>query len=69
MCLKAMKRADTRASIEGMRLDAPLPLDVKVAVATVAAPGDAVKLDAVLTAVSAVAKFAVLLLEATNVLI
>jgi len=42
MCLKAMKRADTKPSIEGRRLDAPLPTDLKVRLfaITVDVPGD-----------------------------
>lgn len=67
MCLKAMKRADTRANIEGMRPDALLAVDVKVAAATVAVPGATLRPVAVLTEASAVAKFAALLLEATSV--
>jgi len=70
MCLKAMKRADTRPSIEGRRLDAPLVEEVKVAVSTfVAVPGSvmSVKFVAVLTAVSAAANLAAVELVATFV--
>lgn len=63
-----MTIADTKASREGRRADALLPVDVKVAVATVAEPGAVmVRLVPELTAVSAVAKFATLLFEVTSV--
>lgn len=70
MCLKAMKRADTRPSIEGRRLDAPLiEEEVKVAVATVVAVPGSVMLNPVpvLTAVSAAANLAAVELSATFV--
>jgi len=69
MCLKAMKRADTKPSIEGMRLDAPLPYGVKVAPgSTWETPGD-VMFNAVpvLTAANFALKLAALPLEATVV--
>jgi len=69
MCLKAMKRADTRPSIEGRRLDAPLVEEVKVAVATFVAVPGSVMLNPVpvLTAVSAAANLAAVELVATFV--
>lgn len=69
MCLKAMKRADTRPSIEGRRLDTPLPVDTKVAVATVVAVPGSVMLNPVpvLTAASAAANLAAVELVATCV--
>merc|ERR1719238_637603 len=69
MCLKAMKRADTKPSIEGRRLDAPLPTDLKVAACTVGVPGDVMfKLVPVLTAANFASKLAALELAATVVL-
>jgi len=69
MCLKAMKRADTRPSIEGRRLDTPLVEEVKVAVATFVAVPGSVMLNPVpvLTAVSAAANLAAVELVATFV--
>jgi len=69
MCLKAMKRAETRPSIEGRRLDAPLVEEVKVAVATVVARPGSVMLNPVpvLTAVSAALNLAAVELVATFV--
>lgn len=69
MCLKQIKRADTRPSIEGRRLDAPLVEEVKVAVATFVAVPGSVMLNPVpvLTAVSAAANLAAVELVATFV--
>jgi len=67
---KATYRAETKASMEGSRVEALPAVLVKVAAAIVAAPGDVIlrPLPA-LTVVSAVANLAGSLLAATNVLI
>lgn len=65
---KATNRAETKVSMEGSKVEAEEPVDVKVAVATVAAPGSVMlRLVPVLTAVSAVANLVASLLEATKV--
>jgi len=65
---QAVAIADTKVSREVRRADALLLPPVKVATATLAAPGAVmVRLVPELTAVSAAAKFAALLFEATSI--